>query len=376
MSVAPGLLARLRLLFARPAAATLPAPRLRRQAARSALGFGLVVFLVASAGMAVALETVMPEWRDPEFGHRLNSVRQANREFPARPLVVVIGSSRAQNGICPAAMNFPDTPSSPRIFNFGQTASPPLKELLTLKRILDAGVRPRAVVVEIMPAMLMVDGPAEAQLGTQAARLAAADLRHMAPYCADVEMLRFAWLVARATPWLAQRQVLVSHWFPRWLPWQRRIDFQWDSLDADGFQPLGEVSPEYRKKAIDHAKKEYEGAFSGFSQGAASVRAMRDLVATCRAEGIPVAFLIPPMSPWFRGSFASGVYSEGEAHLLGLARRLDVPVFPAPHDMTEDEFRDGHHLLKPGAERYSRWLAENHLKPWLAGVLHDERSLP
>jgi hypothetical protein len=377
MSVAPGLLARLRLLFARPTTTAASLQCSRRRAARSALGFGLFTFLAASVGMAVALETVMPEWRDPEFGHRLASVRHANREFPDRPLVVVIGSSRAQNGILPSAMNFPNTPGSPRVFNFGQTASPPLKELLTLKRILDAGVKPRAVVVEIMPAMLMVDGPAEDQLGTQAARLAATDLRHMAPYCADVEALRFAWLAARAVPWYTQRQVLVSHWFPKWLPWQHgRIDFQWDSVDADGFQPLGEVSAEYRKLAIEHAKKEYVGAFTGFEQGAASVRAMRDLVATCRAEGIPVAFLIPPMSPWFRGSFAPGVYSAGEAHLLGLARRLDVPVFPAPHDMTEDEFRDGHHLLKPGAERYSRWLAENHLKPWLAKVLHDERSLP
>jgi hypothetical protein len=331
------------------------------------------VFIIADLAMAIALETGMPEWRDPEYGHRLASIRQLRRESPCRPIVLVIGSSRAQNAICPASMNLPDTPTSPRVFNFGQTASPPLKELLTLRRLLREDVKPAAVIVEIMPAMLTVDGPAEDQLKTQVARLGFADLELMAPYCENEAALRCAWLAARAFPWHAQRHSLVSHWFPKWLPWERRIDFQWDSVDADGFQPLGEVSPEEREKAVKHARKEYEGAFAGFATRTvprtASVRAMRDLVATCRAEKIPVAFLIPPMSPAFRASFVPGVYSSGEAYLFALARQLDVVVFPAPHDMTEDEFRDGHHLLKFGAERYSRWLGENYLKPWLAKVL-------
>jgi hypothetical protein len=370
MTASPSIFARLRLLFTiAPTAAT--APRLsRRGNARVAVGFGLAVFVIANLAMAVAIETGMPEWRDPEYGHRLVSIRQLQRESPKRPLVLVIGSSRAQNAIRPASMNLPDTPTSPRVFNFGQTASPPLKELLTLKRILHEDVKPAAVVVEIMPAMLTIDGPAEDQLKTQVVRLGFSDLEQMASYCEDERALHSSWFAARAVPWYVQRQVLVSHWFPKWLPWERRIDFQWDSVDADGFQPLGEVSPEYRQKAIEHAQKEYVGAFAGFTPGAASVRAMSDLVAACRAQKIPVAFLIPPMSPAFRASFAPGVYSAGEAYLLGFARQLDVVVFPAPHDMTEDEFRDGHHLLKFGAERYSRWLGENYLKPWLAKVLH------
>jgi hypothetical protein len=30
---------------------------------------------------------------------------------------------------------------------------------------------------------------------------------------------------------------------------------------------------------------------------------------------------------------------------------------------------DGIHLMRGGAEKYSRWLADNHLGPWLATVL-------
>jgi hypothetical protein len=363
----PGLLARLRLLMvrARTRRAVGP-PRSRRRAARAALGSGVAAMLVAMVGMAVALETVMPEWRDPEFGHRLTRVRHAQRESP-RPVVVVIGTSRTQNAIFPGAMEFSDATDSPRVFNFGQSASPPLKELLTLRRLLGAGVKPSAVVVEVLPSYLMADGPAEQQLAVQAPRLSAADLAYLAPYCADAESLRLAWLRARANPWHAQRQVLMNHWLPRWQPWKRRFEFQWTSLDADGFQPVASASPEFRKVAVAHAQKEYASAFARFSAGAGSVRAVRDLVALCREHRIPVAFLVPPVSPAFRASFAPGVYSAGEAHLLALARRLDVPVFPAPRDMTEDEFLDGHHLLRHGAARYSRWLADNHLRPWLAG---------
>ncbi|MFO0823844.1 MAG: hypothetical protein U0792_12135 [Gemmataceae bacterium] len=45
-----------------------------------------------------------------------------------------------------------------------------------------------------------------------------------------------------------------------------------------------------------------------------------------------------------------------------------MPVFSPWQDGTEDEFMDGHHMLKHGAERYSRWLADTHLKPWLSLV--------
>ena len=49
-----------------------------------------------------------------------------------------------------------------------------------------------------------------------------------------------------------------------------------------------------------------------------------------------------------------------------LTQELGVKVFPAPEHLVEDEFSDGYHLMRCGAENYSRWLADTHLKPWLA----------
>jgi hypothetical protein len=327
----------------------------------------LLLALAAMVGMTTAVETAKPEWRDPEFGHRLARLRQARRESPDRPLVLMLGTSRTQYAICPAAM-FPDEAGSPRAFNFGQSASPALKVLLTLLRVLDAGIRPSAVVVEVLPVWLAADGPAEQQFRDVEPRLSAADLRHLARYCEDPGALRGRWAAARVAPWHAQRAVLMSHWLPRWLSWRERVDPQWHAMDPDGFVPFpfDPPAPAFRAEATAHARREYGRAFDGFRAGETSLRALRDLVGRCRAEGIPVAFAVPPVSPMFRGWFRSGVWAGGESRVRELSRELGVALFPAFDGLAESQFADGHHLLPGAARRYSRWLADTHLRPWLA----------
>jgi hypothetical protein len=359
----PGLLARVRVAGRRPARPR-PAPGSRRRAARAGLATGLLAFLAATAAMTAAVETTRPEWRDPEFGHRL--VRLNDPAAPDRPLVLVVGTSRTQNAVWPAAMNFPDEPGSPRVFNFGLSGLTPLGELLAVLRLRDAGVRPAAVVVEMLPVRMAVDSPAEQQYREKAARLSAADLRHLAPFARDPAALRGPWLAARAAPWHAHRSVLLSHWRPRWVPWRERVDFHWTDMDADGFLPFPYDDPgrDTRDTATAHARREYAPWFHTFRPGGESVRAVRELVRVCRADGVQVAALVPPVSPMFRGWFDPAVWAAADAHLHDLAADLGVPVFPAP-DLPEADFADGHHLLRRGAGAYSRWLADAHLKPWL-----------
>jgi hypothetical protein len=342
----------------------------RRRSARWTLLVAALATLSALAGLSAAVETVKPEWRDPEFGHRLKRLRTA--EAAGRPLVLVLGTSRTQNAIHPAVMGFADQPDSPRVFNFGQSASSPLKVLLTLLRVMDAEVRPAAVVVEVLPVWLATNGTADELFAHQADRLSARDLRHLAPYCSTPAVLWRNWRAARLAPWSAHRFVLLSHWLPRWVPWTARIDFQWDTMDADGYTPFPHANPsdEVRATATEHARNEYRHSFGGFRPAATAVQALRDLVGRCQQEGIPVAFVVPPVSPGFRGWFTPHAWVSGETAVNQLARDLDVPVF-WPTDYTDTDFVDGHHMLPATADRYSRWLADVHLRPWLTskGVL-------
>ena len=44
-----------------------------------------------------------------------------------------------------------------------------------------------------------------------------------------------------------------------------------------------------------------------------------------------------------------------------------VPLFDASKGFAEVEFADGHHLLRSGAARFSRRLADEHLRAWVKG---------
>ena len=58
-------------------------------------------------------------------------------------------------------------------------------------------------------------------------------------------------------------------------------------------------------------------------------------------------------------------------HVVDL-RRDAVPesgnrMFDASDGFAEEEFADGHHLLRSGAARFSRRLADEHLREWAKG---------
>jgi hypothetical protein len=47
---------------------------------------------------------------------------------------------------------------------------------------------------------------------------------------------------------------------------------------------------------------------------------------------------------------------------------LGCPVFDASSGWAEEDFLDGHHMTGAGAARFSRRLADEHLRPWFAAI--------
>src|SRR5262245_54551713 len=99
-----GLLAPVRNLAPRPMVRR--RSRSRKRSARAALLCGILFVVGSMAGMSGAIETVKPEWRDPEYGYRLRLLRQLARESPDRPLMLLLGTSRTQYALDPSAMGF------------------------------------------------------------------------------------------------------------------------------------------------------------------------------------------------------------------------------------------------------------------------------
>ncbi|QJW95357.1 hypothetical protein [Frigoriglobus tundricola] len=355
-------------VFARSAPAR-PRGADRRRSARWVLLYGVLAFGLLTLALETAAETVRPEWRDPEYGYRLRAVRRWQRERPDRPLVLVLGSSRTQFGVSPADMNLPDEPGAPLVYNFGYTSAFPLGMWFQLSRLFDDGIQPAVVLVEFASIHTRIDGPAEVQFELMGLRLSAGDVRRFAPYTSDPTVFGRQLDAARRNPWASRRPALMGDLLPDWRTADVRANNRvWESMDPYGrifFRLEGTVDPTRRLR--EEGRKHASGLDAG-EPGAVSDRALRDLAAACHARGIKLALFRAPESPEYRTMYTPAGRTSFDEYARTLARDFGAPVFPAP-DMDEADFADGFHLLPAGAAKYSRWLAERHLKPWLAEAL-------
>jgi hypothetical protein len=330
-----------------------------RKRARTAAVVAVAGAVLAQLGMAVALETVRPEWRDPEFGWRFKAVRKMDG-----PLVLALGSSRTQMGLSPHDLGV----ASPVVYNFGQSGGGPVHHLLNLRRLLDTGVTPRAVLVEVMASVFNQPGPAEHVLRDTTSRLSLADIDRLSPYCDEADALRGRWLTHRALPWHTSRLLLVSHAMPSLLPWQHRVDFQWRQMDDRGWAPFPfePITPADHARLTARTRTEYAAAFRNYAVAPLPDRATRDLLALCRERNVPVALYRMPEATSFRDLYPPEATAAFAEYLDTLTREFGVPVFDATTWLPDVAFSDGHHQLKSAAKRFSARFGRDCLIPWLA----------
>lgn len=332
----------------------------RHRRAGRAVVSAAVVFLVAQLGLHAALETVRPEWRDPEFGWRIKALRSLDRE--GRPLVVAFGSSRTQMGLSPRDLG----PDAPTVFNFGQAGAGPIQTLLNLCRVLESGIRPDAVLVEIMPATLAYSGNTESFYHDSLVRLDRADLRRLAPYCASPDSFPARWFAARAIPWYSQRQLLLSHWQPTLLHWKQRIDFQWRLMDDRGWAkfPFDAIDDDFRRTQTALTLAQYRATLHDFAIAPIAERLLNDTVDLCRHAGIPLAFYLMPEAGEFRRMLPADRGKQLDEFLTAFAADRGVRIFDCSDWLNDASFSDGHHLLATGAREFSRRFGQDCLAGW------------
>src|SRR5438093_13042053 len=97
---------------------------------RAVLAWGLLFYLAFQVALIVITDNWRPELRDPEYGSKLSRLRERLAEEPGRPLILILGSSRAGYGFRPEVVSDWRTPdgASPMVFNFGLTGAGPILE--------------------------------------------------------------------------------------------------------------------------------------------------------------------------------------------------------------------------------------------------------
>ncbi|HEY1191966.1 MAG TPA: hypothetical protein VGE74_30330, partial [Gemmata sp.] len=281
------------------------------------------------------------------------------------------GSSRVQYGLAPEAMGFPDEPGSPAVFNFGYRAAVPPGVWLQFARALDDGLKPRAVVVQISSTEIRSHGPLELLRPNWGPRLSPADLRRLEPLTNDPGVFPRERFAARRNPWEARRGALVSAYLPEWQPTPVRVaHWSWEAMDRHGYSPLhpDHVSDEFRRAARE-SMPTHRAIINGDVVDEFAVRALRLIADRCRAERIAFAVAWAPESPAYRAMYDPAGLAARADFERWLNAELGARVFSSPEHLEEEDFADGYHLFPAGAARYSRWLADAHLRPWFAEAL-------
>ncbi|HKB38309.1 MAG TPA: hypothetical protein VKD72_17820 [Gemmataceae bacterium] len=349
--------------------------RPRRQAgnrrARSAVLSGLVLFALTQLGLGLAIALCLPSVRDPFYSQKAARLKRRLAADPAPLTVVMLGSSRTAYGFAPSPLEGPLTRALGRpvvLFNFGLCGAGPVTELLTLRRLLDDGIRPSLLLVEVLPPLLAGQVPLfemqEERNPTWALR--AADLPLVASYGASVRRgLKREWYRSWLVPSYSHRLDLLNHTFPLLLSHADRRD-AFALTDRSGWSRLLVGSPEQRKRALASQNEQYRTFLDGFRLGGPAAEGLCELLETCRRENIPAALVLMPEGPIFRNWYPQAAWDQIETYLAQLRRRFGVPVIRAREWVAKDEaFTDSHHMRPETAAAFTQRLVEEAIIPLL-----------
>lgn len=336
-----------------------PAKTLARRRARSTVFAFAAAVLFLHATVAFALNTAWPQVRDPEYGRRAASLRERVAEHPARPLVLVVGGSRAAMGVKPDAWEAsrPGTVRDPLLFNLSLVGSGPIMQLMTLRRALADGAHPAAVLLEYWPPMLREDGPHSEPARVDARRLRWDDRAVVRDYFPDPAGTERAMRAARFDVFRMNRTRLLVQAAPELVVRPNQHNGAWAELDGWGWLPgMNPDDDAARRRLSEHFRPTVRDWMDGHAIHPEADRALRAAVATARAHGAAVGFLYLPESAEFRGEYPTAVDAANRTHLRGLSADLGVPVIDARDWMADRDLADGHHLSRAGAGAFTARL--------------------
>lgn len=332
--------------------------RNRRKLAKRNIVLGLVSFVVLQLVGFVFLQW-NERLRDPQFGDKHQQLRRvlASREHPQ--LLLALGSSRTGMGFHGKLISerFSVESGQPVVaFNFGIPAVGPVLELTYLKRLLQDGIRPDLVLLEVHPALLsnQLGEPIEKR-GLYVEQLRESEVESIQQFGYLGKHAKSDWWEANLCPTHGARFALLGRVLPNWLPTSTRFDWG-RRTDSWGWNACYWVdpSPQLRQSAVEAARKEYELLLQELRFETAPVDALQQILALLKQHQIPVDLVLMPEGPTFRSWYPQAVQQRLDEFL----RSLDTPVIDARTWVPEEEFLDSHHLLQNGARRFSQRLAD------------------
>ena len=351
----------------------------KRLARPGALTWGLCVFAFLHASAFLLLGTWGPEGRDPEFGLRLRNLRArlAERSL-SQPQVIVLGSSRVSVGVRPEVLPVVAEPGvhPAVVFNFGLFATGPIRELVTLERLLKAGIHPRSIIVEVWPPMFEMEtdlihcmhGDPKSSLALLLTWQDRCVVERYLPTPRDAPSPKHATKVAA---WAAYRHALLRR-FLSFLElavpeesesWHGLTDWGW--LDWPRARRLTDENEwALRRWAVKHV---FQPKLTRLMLPGSSLQALHDLLDRCRGENIRGVLLLMPEAARFRSWYSEDLLARWDGTIVQLSRQYEATVVDARGWADDDDFADEFHLTPDGAARFTQRLGRAIIQPLLDG---------
>jgi hypothetical protein len=337
MSTTPAMLDLLPRLQPTPKAEVRTATRKRNPA--TVLGVFVVVLVIGHVGLAMFAE-VSPTFRDPAGADKLAKLKS--------PKLLQFGRSRTLLGFV----------GDDESFNFGLPASGLFTTAVSLQRVLERGVVPDTVAVELLPTML-VDGVEEQFLTTE--RLSRGELAFVKSLGFDDTHTGHKQRERLVVPWFALRMQIVGRVLPSWLPEENRHDWGRKTDDRGWTTPPRQsIDSDERTQREAKVQDEYGNLLATLTPGQRSLNTAHWIVQTCAEKKIRLVFVLMPEGSNFRAMYGPGA----EERLQGWLKKLNAPVINARAWLEDSEMYDGHHAFARGAQKYTRRLKEElHARP-------------
>jgi hypothetical protein len=331
-----------------------------RRRARAAVLWGAVLFVGGQVLLSAGMDLWWPTLRDRELGQKLGHLRRRRTEAPGRPLALVLGSSRSAFGFRPELLSAGGRGPEVLPFNFGLLGAGPLLELRGLRHLLAAGLRPDVLFVECWPPLLAVEEVEQDTAQADRGRFAWADLGLLRRYAGGPGFYP-AWLRAHLLPAFSNRYALLQGLgAPGWLPPPLDVRATWFAVTPTGWTAdLSPIRDEDRPERRLAYRSQFGSALACWRLSPDADRALRELLALGRREGIPTALLVMPEDSAFRAAYTPEARAAADTYLRRLSAEAAVPLIDARAWLPDDAFTDGVHLSAAGSALFTDRFRED-----------------
>lgn len=325
---------------------------------RADLIWSIVMLLVLQVGFALAMRTGVVKLEDStNFACKLNRFEaQLASSADDAFVALAFGSSRVMNGVDAGYLtdHLSSRAGRPAVaYNFGVMGSGNIYTYLSLEKIVNEGICPDLVFVEVYPRFLVQDS--ETKWFT-ANELRSKNFENTARY--GIQPVNRPWYREWLASWHTYRFNILNCISPKMLPMKLREnwavaadEFGWVAVDRA-------LNHQHLEKQIDEFAK-----ISGrYHLGGHSCQALKDTLALCRDKGIQCVLVWMPEPSGIRKNYRPEIVPAVESFLADLKQEFDFQTVMSRDWVPDAGFYDSTHMNRKGADEFTEKLAA-----WITG---------